>query len=117
MGVAANLPELSEWTLTNTLIERFMERGGGGRLPNKGRYGCVASAKPRPDKIFPKKPNAQAKMPQNLITGQVFMNFRVPELEIFSKEVTFVILLSNITYFLSTIAKHPMPGQNLAHKT
>ena len=44
--------------------------GGGGRLPNKGRYGCVASAKPGPGKIPPKnlmpgqksaqKPNSQA---------------------------------------------------------
>ena len=34
--------------------------GGGGGLPNKGRYGCVASAKPRPAKISPK----------NLIPGQ-----------------------------------------------
>ena len=32
--------------------------GGGGGLPNKGRYGCVASAKPRPGQ-FPQKPNAQ----------------------------------------------------------
>ena len=26
----------------------------GGRLPNKGRYGCVASAKSRPGTISPK---------------------------------------------------------------
>ena len=42
-------------------------RGGGGRLPNKGRYGYAASAKPRPGKISPNNP-----MP-----GQVFMIFRV----------------------------------------
>ena len=59
--------------------------GGGGRFPNKGRYGCAASAKPRPDKIFPKNPMPRQKMPKNLMTGQVLMNFRVPELEIFSK--------------------------------
>ena len=38
-------------------------RGGGGRLPNKGRYECAASAasaKPRPGKISPK----------NLMPGQ-----------------------------------------------
>ena len=34
--------------------------GGGGGLPNKGRYGCAASAKPRPGKISPK----------NLMPGQ-----------------------------------------------
>ena len=28
--------------VTNTLIKRFIARGGGG-LPNKGRYGCAAS--------------------------------------------------------------------------
>ena len=27
---------------------------GGGRLPNKSRYGCVASAKPSPGKISQK---------------------------------------------------------------
>ena len=32
----------------------------GGRLPDKGRYGCVASAKPRPGTISPK----------NLMPGQ-----------------------------------------------
>ena len=45
-------------------------RGGGRRLPNKGRYRCAVSAKPRPGKICPKnlmptqksaqKPNDQA---------------------------------------------------------
>ena len=49
-------------------------RGGGGG-GDKGRYGCAASAKPRPGK----------KVPKNLITGQVFMNFRVPKLGFFSK--------------------------------
>ena len=34
--------------------------GGGGRLPNKGRYGCAASSKPRPGTISPK----------NLMPGQ-----------------------------------------------
>ena len=34
--------------------------GGGGRLPNRDRYGCAASAKPRPGKISPK----------NLMPGQ-----------------------------------------------
>ena len=37
------------------------ERGGGGRLPNKGRYRCAASAKPRQGKISQKKPNPRAK--------------------------------------------------------
>ena len=34
--------------------------GGVGRLPNKDRYGCVVSAKPRPGKISQK----------NLMPGQ-----------------------------------------------
>ena len=29
-------------------------RGGGGGLPDKGRYGCSVSAKHRPGKISPK---------------------------------------------------------------
>ena len=33
---------------------------GGGGLPNKCRYGCAASAKPRPGKISPR----------NLMPGQ-----------------------------------------------
>ena len=35
-------------------------RGGGGRLPNKVRYGCAPGAKTRPGKISPK----------NLMPGQ-----------------------------------------------
>ena len=39
-------------------------RGGGGRLPNKGRYGCAVSAKPRPGKISPKKTQCPGKSAQ-----------------------------------------------------
>ena len=48
----------------NTLMKRFIARGGGGLL-NKGRYGCAVSAKPRPDKIFSKNPMPRKKMPKN----------------------------------------------------
>ena len=45
---------------TNVSVTTFIGikklRGG---LPNKGRYGCAASAKPRPGKILLKKPNAK----------------------------------------------------------
>ena len=58
---------------------------GGGRLPNKGRYGCVASAKPSPGTIPQKTLFLGKKVPENLMTGQVFMTFRVPDLKIFSK--------------------------------
>ena len=34
--------------------ERCQKPRGGGRLPDKGRYGCAPSAKPRPGKISPK---------------------------------------------------------------
>ena len=37
------------------LLLYIQVEGGGGRLPNKGRYRCAASAKPRPGKIFQKK--------------------------------------------------------------
>ena len=50
-----------------------------------GRYGCAASAKPRPSKISTKNLMPEQKVPINLITGQVFMNFRVPKLGFFSK--------------------------------
>ena len=51
--------------------------GGGRRLPNKGRYGCAASAKPRPGKISQKNLMPGQKVPQNRMTGQVFMTFKL----------------------------------------
>ena len=59
--------------------------GGGGQLPNKGRYGCVVSAKPSPDKISPKNLMPGQITAKNLLTRQVFITFRVPKLKIFSK--------------------------------
>ena len=55
----------------------------GGRLPNRDRYRCVASAKPRPGKISPKNLMPGQKVPKNLMTGQVLMNFRSAETGIF----------------------------------
>ena len=51
------------------LMERFgsdskdfeIWRGERGALPNKCRYGCAASVKPRRGKVSPRKPNAWAK--------------------------------------------------------
>ena len=44
-----------------TCMQQLDECGeGGGALPNKGSYGCVASAKPRQVKISRKKPNIRA---------------------------------------------------------
>ena len=59
----------------------------GGELPNKGRYGCVASAKPRLETITPKNLMPGQEVPKNLrlMTEQVFMTFGVPNLKIFSK--------------------------------
>ena len=59
--------------------------GGGGELPNKGRYGYAASAKPRLETISPKNLMPGQKVPTNLKTGQVFMTSGVPNLKIFSK--------------------------------
>ena len=61
------------------------EARGGGRLPNKGRYRCAASAKPRPGKISQKNLMPGQKSAKNLMTGQVFMTLKVPKLKIFSK--------------------------------
>ena len=64
---------------------RFKDRRGGGGW-GQHRYGCAVSTKPRPGKISPENlMNVWAKVPKNLVTGQVFMNFRVPKLKIFSK--------------------------------
>ena len=45
-----------EYTSSCTKTFNFVSEreGGGRRLPNKGRYGYVTSAKPRPGKISPK---------------------------------------------------------------
>ena len=59
--------------------------GGGGRLPNKSRYGCVASAKPSPGKISQKNLMPGQITAKNLMTRQVFITFRVPKLKFFSK--------------------------------
>ena len=59
--------------------------GGGVGLPNKGRYGFAATAKPRPGKISQRNLMPWQKVPKNLMTGQVFITFKVPKLKIFSK--------------------------------
>ena len=68
----------------------YKTRRGGGRLPNKGRYGYAANAKPRPGKISPLNLMPGQK---SAITGQVFMSFRVPKLEIVSKRSLFYQIL------------------------
>ena len=62
----------------------WMNVGGGG-LPNKGRYGCVASAKPSPGKISRKNLMPGQITAKNLMTRQVFITFRVSKLKFFSK--------------------------------
>ena len=59
--------------------------GGGGDFPNKGMYGCVASAKPSPGKISRKNLMHGQITAKNLMTRQVFITFRVPKLKFFSK--------------------------------
>ena len=59
--------------------------GGGGRLPNKVRYGCATSAKPRPGKISPKNLMPGQKSAQKPNDWARFLDFRVPKLKIFSK--------------------------------
>ena len=58
---------------------------GGGALPNKGRYGCAASAKPRSEAVSPKNLMPGQKLPKNLMTGQVFMISGVPNFKTFNK--------------------------------
>ena len=49
--------------------------GGGGRLPNKGRYGNAASAKPRPGTISPKTLCLGKKSAQKPNDGASFHDF------------------------------------------
>ena len=48
---------------------------GGGQLPNKGRYRCVASAKPRPGTISPKNLIPRQKSAQKPNDGASFHDF------------------------------------------
>ena len=57
------------------------EGRGGGRRPNKGRYGYVASAKPRLSTISPKDLMPGQKRSAQKPNDQT----RVPNLKIFSK--------------------------------
>ena len=81
-------------------------RGGGGRqLPNKGGYGCAGKCKT----LAGQNQKTQCpgkKVPKNLMTGQVFMNFRVPKLK-FSASRSLFSLLSNITHFLVKNCQKP----------
>ena len=63
------------------------------------------------------------KVPKNLMTGQVFITFRVPKLKIFSKLFTFFTLTKYYTFFVKNCQKpnarakftsqNLMPGQKL----
>ena len=69
----------------------------GGRVsPSKCRYGCAASAKSRPGKISPRKPNSRAK--SVFMTGHVFMNFRLQKSQSFSTWPTFSTLFYQILH-------------------
>ena len=70
-----------------TFIGMYYQKsgGGGGGLPNKGSYGCAASAEPRPAKISPKNLMPGQKSAQKPNDREVFMNFRVPKLGFFGK--------------------------------
>ena len=58
--------------------------GGGDSLIKAGRYGCAVSAKPRQGKISRKKQCLGKTVSKNLMTGQVFITFKMPKLKIFS---------------------------------
>ena len=53
MCLQINKPFFSKVILFSLAISAWGGGGGGGALSNKGRYGCVASAKPRSGKISP----------------------------------------------------------------
>ena len=57
----------------------------GEQISYKSRYGCAASAESRLHKISPKNLTPRQQMPQNLMTSQVFMKFRVKISEFFNK--------------------------------
>ena len=57
----------------------------GEQISHKSRYGCAASAESRLHKISPKNLIPRQQMPQNLMTSQVFMKFRVKISEFFNE--------------------------------
>ena len=62
--------------------------GGGGegeQILYKSRYRYAASAQSRLDKISPKNLIPRQKVPQNVMTSQVFMKFRVQTSEFLNK--------------------------------
>ena len=97
---------------------------GGGRLPNKGRYGCAASAKPRSETVSPKNLMPGQKSAQKPNDWASFHDFWSAKLENFQQVGHFLTLLSNITHFFVKNCQKPnawakftsqnlMPGQKL----
>ena len=94
--------------------------GGGWRLPNKSRYGYVASAKPSPGKIFQKEPNAWANNCQKSNDQASFHYFQSAKIEIFQQVDHFFHSYQILHIFLSTInawakftSQDLMPGHKL----
>ena len=76
------------------------------QFPDKGRYGCVSSAKSRSRKIFQKPHNPFRVGSQNLVIEQVLINVRVQKSEFFCKYATSCSLFHKILHFLSKRIKN-----------
>ena len=79
------------------MINKKIEAQTVGLTPiNRGSYGCAASVKFRPVKIFPKYLIPRQKSDQNpIVTRQVFMNFKVQKSE-FLILVSFCLLFNQM---------------------
>ena len=100
-------------------------RGGG--LPNKCRYGCAASAKPRPGKISQENLMPRQKSAPKPNDGASFHELKSAKIGIFQQVGHFFTLLSNIAHYLVKNCQNPdarakftsqnlMPGQKLTPK-
>ena len=77
-----------------------------------------SECKTKAGKNFSKIANAgQKAVPKNLMTGQVFINLRVPKLEFSASRSLFSLFHQILHIFWSKIVKNLMPGQNLPLKT
>ena len=69
--------------------------GGGEALPNKGRYGCAASEKPKPGKKSAQRPN----------DGASFHDFSSAKLENFQQVGHFFTLIKYYTFVVKNCQK------------
>ena len=91
--------------------------GAGRRLPNKGRYECAASAKPRLETISPQNLMPGQKSAQKPNDWASFHDSWSAKLENFQQVGHFFHSYQILHIFGQKLPKNLMPEQNLPHRT